>query len=418
MKQLIKRALRIGSRINNATENLVIFVKNSKLAQSVDFLWDDDNSELQVPTVRGGDGVGDNLTIQSTSNATKGKIFFGANSAYDEVNDRLGINQTTPTATGHFKGLTSDNSEYSLKADDNSGSSLFSVRNDGRIAGAQIESNNGGSVYLGVSAGSNDDGSSNYNTGIGHSALATNILGANNTAYGRNAMFSTTFGSDNVAVGRNSLYLNTFGNYNLANGTNALFANTSGTYNTAIGSNALYSNTTGYSNVAMGENAGRYIPGGLANQTSNSSIYFGADTKASANGNTNETVIGYDVTGNGSNTVTLGNSSVTDTYLAGNLNTSGGRVKSYTIKTANYTITNSDTEIMHGDTDGGAFTLTLPASPTDGIIFQIKNTGTSGNNLTVDRNGKTIDGQTDDITLIDNEAVELIYTTDGWKIQP
>lgn len=47
-------------------------------------------------TFIGGIDASDNLTLQSTSNATKGKIFFGANSVYDEVNDRLGIGIISP----------------------------------------------------------------------------------------------------------------------------------------------------------------------------------------------------------------------------------------------------------------------------------------------------------------------------------
>ncbi|WP_413757213.1 hypothetical protein [Streptomyces sp. MMBL 11-3] len=48
-------------------------------------------------TVQGGTASGGNLTLNSTSNATKGKILLGSNSAYDEVNKRLGINTTSPT---------------------------------------------------------------------------------------------------------------------------------------------------------------------------------------------------------------------------------------------------------------------------------------------------------------------------------
>lgn len=43
----------------------------------------------------GGTLSGNNITFSSTSNATKGKILFGT-SAYDEVNNRLGIGTTTP----------------------------------------------------------------------------------------------------------------------------------------------------------------------------------------------------------------------------------------------------------------------------------------------------------------------------------
>ena len=44
----------------------------------------------------GGTASGNNLTLSSTSHATKGKILFGT-SAYDEVNNQLGIGTTTPS---------------------------------------------------------------------------------------------------------------------------------------------------------------------------------------------------------------------------------------------------------------------------------------------------------------------------------
>lgn len=47
-------------------------------------------------TLIGGTASGNNLTLQSTSNATRGKVVFGSASAYDEVNDRLGIGLTAP----------------------------------------------------------------------------------------------------------------------------------------------------------------------------------------------------------------------------------------------------------------------------------------------------------------------------------
>jgi len=50
---------------------------------------------VTAATMRGSASSGANLTLQSTSHATKGKILFGA-SAYDEVNDRIGIGTATP----------------------------------------------------------------------------------------------------------------------------------------------------------------------------------------------------------------------------------------------------------------------------------------------------------------------------------
>lgn len=49
----------------------------------------------------GGTAASENLTLSSTAHATKGKILLGT-SAYDEVNNRLGINQATPTSRLHI----------------------------------------------------------------------------------------------------------------------------------------------------------------------------------------------------------------------------------------------------------------------------------------------------------------------------
>lgn len=44
---------------------------------------------------------GGTFTLSSTSHATKGKVIFGTLSAYDEVNDRIGIGTTSPSAPIH-----------------------------------------------------------------------------------------------------------------------------------------------------------------------------------------------------------------------------------------------------------------------------------------------------------------------------
>lgn len=49
-------------------------------------------------TAIGGTASGNNLTLSSTSNATKGKILFGT-SGYDEVNNRLGVGTNSPTVS-------------------------------------------------------------------------------------------------------------------------------------------------------------------------------------------------------------------------------------------------------------------------------------------------------------------------------
>ena len=53
----------------------------------------------------GGLNAGDNLTLHSTANATKGFILLGSASAYDETNIRLGLNQTSPQQTLDITGI-------------------------------------------------------------------------------------------------------------------------------------------------------------------------------------------------------------------------------------------------------------------------------------------------------------------------
>lgn len=54
-------------------------------------------------TLVGGTASGEDLTLQSTAHATKGSILFGT-SAYDEVNNRLGLGTTSPSNTLHVVG--------------------------------------------------------------------------------------------------------------------------------------------------------------------------------------------------------------------------------------------------------------------------------------------------------------------------
>jgi hypothetical protein len=156
------------------------------------------------------------------------------------------------------------------------------------------------------------------NSALGNAALFYNTSGANNSAVGSYALYSNTTGSSNIAAGRNALYANTTGASNSAIGVNAMRFNTSGGNNSAIGVSALYDNTTGNNNIAQGSSAGRYIAdGSTANTTGDYNIFLGANTKALADNDQNEIVIGYNATGIGSNSVTLGNDSITTTALKG-----------------------------------------------------------------------------------------------------
>jgi hypothetical protein len=124
--------------------------------------------------------------------------------------------------------------------------------------------------------------------------------------------------STNTRVGTSALTNNTTGSSNTGVGLLALGNNSTGARNTSIGEGALMNNTTGNDNVAVGVAAGVFLTDGSSqNSISNGSVFIGVSTRSSVNNQTNQIVIGHNAIGNGSNTVTIGNSSITNTYLRG-----------------------------------------------------------------------------------------------------
>ncbi|MCP3893254.1 MAG: hypothetical protein GY706_01280, partial [Bacteroides sp.] len=165
-----------------------------------------------------------------------------------------------------------------------------------------------------------------HNFNYGDNGTVTTAGG--NTFIGENAgnftmgstATATLHSSYNTAIGYGTLVSNGNGYHNTAIGRDALNANISGHNNEAIGRFSLYSNTTGSSNIALGAQAGRYIAdGSTPNETGGYNIFIGRDTKARADTDQNEIVIGYDAIGIGSNTVTLGADTIVTTALKGNV---------------------------------------------------------------------------------------------------
>ena len=114
-------------------------------------------------------------------------------------------------------------------------------------------------------------------------------------------------------------------------GTGALMAIVDGISNIAIGDYALYHLAHGNANVGIGQgalgnangygcvgNVGIGANGGGTIATGDHNTCIGGSSYVSSGGDTNETVLGSATTGAGSNTVTLGNASVTDVYLSSN----------------------------------------------------------------------------------------------------
>jgi len=71
------------------------------------------------------------------------------------------------------------------------------------------------------------------------------------------------------------------------------------------------------------------------------------------------------------------------------------------------------------DTSGGIFTLTLPASPNEGdfVIVSDAAAAFNTNNLTIGRNGNTIQGSATDLVCdIDQVSITLRYTGGDWRV--
>jgi hypothetical protein len=132
------------------------------------------------------------------------------------------------------------------------------------------------------------------------------------------------------------------------------------------------------------------------------------------------------------NNVVIGNGTSAVQFVApgtsGNLLTSNGTTWTsavpapggieYEVKTANYDA--ADKEGILADTSGGAFTVTLPATPATGaqVIVADPTGDWDTNNLTIDRNGKTISGVAEDLVCdISGASVQLVYDgTATWAV--
>jgi len=142
---------------------------------------------------------------------------------------------------------------------------------------------------------------------------------ADNTALGESALNLNTNGSGNLAISYFALAANVIGSNNTAVGSYAL-RNSTQSNNTAMGYASFLNLSSGNHNTALGRNSARYIADGSTSLTiANQSVFIGTDTKALADSQTNQIVIGYNAIGLGSNSVVLGNSSITLTALRGNV---------------------------------------------------------------------------------------------------
>lgn len=183
------------------------------------------------------------------------------------------------------------------------------------FSATETDGDNSGSLFIGANVAGRlkelNNGTNTFqNTIIGFEAASrTNLLDSRNTVVGAAALKGASGGdtnSNNTALGALALFVLQGGGGN----------------NTAIGNQSLNSLENGSNMVAVGNDAGSSVVSG------SNSIFIGegSDTLTFVSASENEIVIGAGVTGKGSNTVTLGNSSITDNYLYGDVHYTGSLI--------------------------------------------------------------------------------------------
>lgn len=131
------------------------------------------------------------------------------------------------------------------------------------------------------------------------------------------------------------------------------------------------------------------------------------------------------------NNVILGNGASAPLFVspatAGNVLTANGTTwtsapvpaggLTYVYKTANYTA--ADKEGVLSDTSTGAFTVTLPTTPSVGAQVVVADAGGAWgtNNLTVGRNGSLVAGLAENLVCdISGASVQLVYDGTSWEV--
>jgi hypothetical protein len=211
----------------------------------------------------------------------------------------------------------------------------------------------------------NGQGNIASNTSFGSGALKSNSTGQNCTAFGNAALFSSTTSAGNTAIGANAL---------------SFITTSAGSYNTAIGLNA-----------------GSVLSNGAGNINSNNCVFIGRNTSPLYNGTapTNEIVIGDSTTGHGSNTVTLGNSSIVSTILRGNVGIGTTSLNNY-----------------------GSTTVTVASTATNNnsaLVFKNSNDTLRGHFYSDGANGLIVLGSATNspLTLVTNDTERMRITSGG-----
>jgi hypothetical protein len=213
-----------------------------------------------------------------------------------------------------------------------------------------------------VSANSNFTNQSFY-AGYAGASASTNITAEGNIGIGFGALnVVAPGGSFNTVMGNNACPILTSGSFNTSFGNATMVSLTTASNNTAVGNAALEITTSG-NNTGVGYFAG------ITNTTGSNNTLVGYEADVTTGSLTNATAIGNLAKVSASNTVQLGNSSVTAVNTSGVVN-STGVVSSGNVSANGLTLTGN----MKDSTATSSFLLMIPQFSSSNIFM-----GYSGN---------------------------------------
>ena len=378
-----------GTGINNTAVGNSVLISNTTGTYNVAIGFE----ALKVNTT-GGTNIAIGRGALQANTTSGGNIALGYNSMFSNTTGGNNVSIGNGVMTGNTTGSGNVAIGY------NTLTVQGTVSNTVAIGQGALQFNNSGLLNTAVGfASMTANTSSSNNTALGAGALQNNNTGSDNTALGMYVLLSNTgstgtgntgvgkeslrfntTGGYNVGVGRFSLYSNTTGDSNTATGASALSSITTGSFNVGVGVNSMSNSTTAYNNVAIGYAAiqGTFGPTnvgynnvgigyyGLRNNTSGfENVGIGYNSLLLNPTDNNCIVIGSGATGLGSNTVTLGNTSITTTRLRGNVQggsfvKDGGTASQYlmadgtttTVVKTTYMMTGVFTNMFGGDPGG------------------------------------------------------------------
>lgn len=180
------------------------------------------------------------------------------------------------------------------------------------IAGSKTFSSNINVNGLSIGRG---NGNNDESVAIGPGAMgASNINGKRNTAVGAFALanYNGTYWDNITSIGYRNMPSLTTGSGNTSVGAESMLNLLTGAQNTSIGNQSLI-NVTGNNNVGVGKRSGQTITSGGQN------TIIGTDADVTSATLSNASALGYGAQVSASNSIQLGNSSVTNVKTSGTI---------------------------------------------------------------------------------------------------